>query len=462
MLALLAALGHTACGDDELATGAVGAVGAQTTGTGAGGGGGTGGAGGGPACGDGTVDPDEACDDGGETASCDADCTPVSCGDGQHNRAAGEGCDDGNNEDGDACSATCQPSIVALEPGISTISVAVAVAYNGGPFSVVWTGGASNVTFQYAALGVNGITPPTSLGGGANAAYVTAGNDETGRVMLLQALYGNPNGELSWRFVAPNGAPPSTPATTETAPLSFFPAGIPNGKLFGTSTGTFCAMGHGGEVRCTSASGALLPPAFVSDSAVLSAHLLAVGDGVIASYVTDGPSINESEFRVVALDPTGAQQSEEIPLAGVDANAYASGGVVRPDGTFGVAVSRAGDVTWYPYHASGQLDATNVRSIGTPQTARAKLAGGPGGRFFLVWYEYEASSTCSLIGRVFDETVTPVALPEVLFQAPSGTCVARYDIASSPDGDVAIAWMSYHASGGYSAHALYLPRALEP
>ena len=50
----------------------------------------------------------EQCDDGGQSATCDADCTPASCGDGTLNTAAGEQCDDHNTVSGDGCSASCQ------------------------------------------------------------------------------------------------------------------------------------------------------------------------------------------------------------------------------------------------------------------------------------------------------------------------------------------------------------------
>jgi hypothetical protein len=55
-------------------------------------------------CGDGITDPGEACDDAGESATCDADCTAVSCGDGYTNVSAGEECDP---PDGVTCSDTC-------------------------------------------------------------------------------------------------------------------------------------------------------------------------------------------------------------------------------------------------------------------------------------------------------------------------------------------------------------------
>ncbi|MEZ4380841.1 MAG: DUF4215 domain-containing protein [Nannocystaceae bacterium] len=59
-------------------------------------------------CGDGYVWADnEACDGGGESAACDDDCTPAACGDGKVNASAGEACDDGDDDDTDACVAGC-------------------------------------------------------------------------------------------------------------------------------------------------------------------------------------------------------------------------------------------------------------------------------------------------------------------------------------------------------------------
>lgn len=53
----------------------------------------------------------EECDAGKMTASCDADCTKAECGDGTRNELAGEGCDDGNSKSGDGCTAACQPEL---------------------------------------------------------------------------------------------------------------------------------------------------------------------------------------------------------------------------------------------------------------------------------------------------------------------------------------------------------------
>jgi MYXO-CTERM domain-containing protein len=69
-----------------------------------------------PVCGDGATTYPETCDDSGESAACDADCTDATCGDGTLNATAGEGCDDGDLLNTDDCpddaanGGTCQPA----------------------------------------------------------------------------------------------------------------------------------------------------------------------------------------------------------------------------------------------------------------------------------------------------------------------------------------------------------------
>jgi len=67
-------------------------------------------------CGDGVVNAsaDEECDDRGETETCDIDCTAPACGDGVRNATVGEECDDGNDEVFDFCDDECTsaPAVV--------------------------------------------------------------------------------------------------------------------------------------------------------------------------------------------------------------------------------------------------------------------------------------------------------------------------------------------------------------
>ncbi|MFH1529163.1 MAG: choice-of-anchor L domain-containing protein [Pseudomonadota bacterium] len=67
----------------------------------------------GPICGDGEIVGDEICDDAGESAACDADCTLATCGDGTTNTTAGEDCD-GTPDCDDECAflAVCGNGVV--------------------------------------------------------------------------------------------------------------------------------------------------------------------------------------------------------------------------------------------------------------------------------------------------------------------------------------------------------------
>jgi cysteine-rich repeat protein len=76
-----------------------------------------------PVCGDSTVwnqgTGSEACDEGGETATCNADCSVPLCSNGVVELNAGEQCDDGGLEPGDGCSAACQSEAMPV-PALPT------------------------------------------------------------------------------------------------------------------------------------------------------------------------------------------------------------------------------------------------------------------------------------------------------------------------------------------------------
>lgn len=59
-----------------------------------------------PGCGNGQIDPDEECDDGGASDTCSEDCLSIACGNGRVD--PGEACDDGNDDENDGCFDNCQ------------------------------------------------------------------------------------------------------------------------------------------------------------------------------------------------------------------------------------------------------------------------------------------------------------------------------------------------------------------
>jgi cysteine-rich repeat protein len=72
-------------------------------------------------CGNGVVDAGEACDDGGESFRCNADCTESRCGDFVRNSAAGEACDEGGVDtatcDHDCTAPECRDQVVNAAAG---------------------------------------------------------------------------------------------------------------------------------------------------------------------------------------------------------------------------------------------------------------------------------------------------------------------------------------------------------
>jgi len=81
-----------------------------------------------PACGDGTLDPGEVCDDGNTTDGdgCSADCrSNESCGNRIVDRSVGEVCDDGNTSSGDGCAGDCRSSEFCgngvIDPGLGEV-----------------------------------------------------------------------------------------------------------------------------------------------------------------------------------------------------------------------------------------------------------------------------------------------------------------------------------------------------
>ncbi|MHC4695670.1 MAG: hypothetical protein ACYTFA_02885 [Planctomycetota bacterium] len=88
-----------------------------------------------PSCGDGVVNAGEECDDAGESATCDTDCTVAECGDGTLNVTAGEECDDGNTESGDGCDEGCRSEFGACCVGTAcSVTVLADCLASGGSF----------------------------------------------------------------------------------------------------------------------------------------------------------------------------------------------------------------------------------------------------------------------------------------------------------------------------------------
>jgi len=145
-----------------------------------------------PVCGDGVVEGDEACDDAGESATCNADCSVSMCGDGIVNVTADEECDGG-----DGCNVSC----LAVCAGFSAASFAtadlsfddfagstpIAMAWDGVSYWSVGGGGPGVGMAEYDAAGVHQQTLNPGLdfrslftqGEGVTPLYARSYNDAT-------------------------------------------------------------------------------------------------------------------------------------------------------------------------------------------------------------------------------------------------------------------------------------------
>lgn len=157
-------------GDPIPPAGAGGATTVTTSGMGGDGGSGTGGDVIPPNCGDGTVDPGEQCDDAGESATCDDDCSTAECGDGRLNVTAGESCDDGAVVPGDGCDGACAPE--------GTCEAPLDIALSGDATALTLTG-----SVQAATGGVSQVEAGSCDG----VAMVGEGSDRVHAVTLTDA-----------------------------------------------------------------------------------------------------------------------------------------------------------------------------------------------------------------------------------------------------------------------------------
>jgi cysteine-rich repeat protein len=156
-----------------------------------------------PGCGDSGVDPSEQCDDGnnndgdGCSSTCNIEpgylCTGVpslcvsACGNAAVN--AGETCDDGNKTPGDGCNSDCRREVTITAPTALVMTSTPAISGTADPgasVTITLDGATGSVTAD--GSGNWSFTPTTALTDGAKTAMVTARDTANGVSMATRAF----------------------------------------------------------------------------------------------------------------------------------------------------------------------------------------------------------------------------------------------------------------------------------
>lgn len=404
-------------------------------------------------CGDGVLDAGEACDDAGPSASCNGDCTVAACGDGIVNPAAGEGCDDGNAHDGDACDATCAPSVILIDGPLSEWldDPEMALVATGDAFVLVYAhveDASAYDELRYQPIAGDGTLQPKQVLTKAVGAVATLGTSAQGDGMLVY-LDGS---ALQYRFFAPGGALDADGGFAET--LTNETWFVPASRPAALGDGRFCVLGGTGGLRCVDGDGlgaavAIAPPQAMPTLASIDvAHLQPRDGGLVASYVAYVDGYDARELRARAIGSDGAVDGPELVLASLGQNGpeLPAGAWTDPDGQLRVAFAREQGLSWFGVGEAGPLVGGDAGDFG--EGTRGRVLVDPHGELAVLWTEMTSEElgpghtilTCPLRLQRFSSALAPVGAVQTLFDAPTAWCASSFGAAMGPGGDLLVTW----------------------
>ena len=237
-------------------------------------------------CGDGILDPGEACDDHNVTSGdgCDANCTVTACGNGVV--TAGETCDDGNTISGDGCRASCTQEVCGdgiVDAGedcddgnvASDDCCSSSCGFESGVCDDHDGCTTGDACVSGACVGTTLVPWVNEIDYDDNAVPLNGDRDE------FVEIAGPAGTDLSgYQIVSVEGAGPGLCLGTGNANPGFanFSTSIPNGTVLGDDTGTgigffvACFTNTSGNVAAQGKCDAILPAPF-SDTNLQNGHL---------------------------------------------------------------------------------------------------------------------------------------------------------------------------------------------
>jgi cysteine-rich repeat protein len=455
--------------------------GSGNSGTGSGaqgpGGQGSGGGGGQTNCGNGVEDDGEECDEGGDSPSCDGDCTAVACADGYHNLAANEDCDDGNRDPGDACTPLCKAALIEVDDDAAPIDSFfiqvwpdVAALPVAGGFRIAWVdlnghrarGDAQLVKLELdgslsGLVGLSSAAPPGEFGPEV-VRMATNGADQS--VVVWRSLYDD---AARFRRVNSAGNPQGT--TDQVIPDTAAQLdGIPD-VTAGTDNG-FC-------MSWTRSADSMVMTTMITPSGELAATNtpvtpLASTLGDRALFPSDGGYMLTfieplaSDVMGLKLAVTGVADGDPFFVTQLDDVSFIGGGFGRPNApefvsVFGIQALH-GEATEETRSMFRRFSAPDM-PIGDEVLASTvhkteifnHAAAGPGGAFTIVWSEQDTTAdTCTLVARFFEADGTPRGLPFDVSPPEPMICHVLGRTAVTAEGDVIYTWLAAPFGGGGS------------
>lgn len=422
-------------------------------------------------CGNAQLELGEECDDGGDSAACNVDCTAARCGDGYLNWAAGERCDDGNREDGDSCGNGC------TEPGNFTIvadmgptdteqpfhhpSVGV-TSVDGEPhFVVVWI--EHHQADRRLAMQLYGIDGQpaaddhgfVSRSPGKAICSSVASNQEGRSVVAWRLEDAGGNVHAYYNVIEPGET--AAGAADYRIPDSTSPNYLACPEVAAAPTGEFCILTRANDdierSFCLAADGKTPTGTGELGSSLFGTFqkqggihgIIAVSDGFLATW----HDLDTGHWVGRLIDADGQPQPDGGPFTIDDQHegAWVGNGFALGQSAVvsaGLRVDQNG--TDLPRFALRRIDALQS----TPTTSKidfvadevreehaGRVTVHSNGRFVALWSD-ETDGACEVLARRYTGFDSPE--PEVLRLVQDPLCGMHPEAAVTPDGDVMFVW----------------------
>lgn len=234
-------------------------------------------------CGNGVVDPGEACDDAGESVTCNRNCRSAVCGDGVRNATAGEDCDGTDGAAAGCCTAACahvatgtpcDDGDVCTQGDACDAGGCVAVMAPATTCRAPAASGASTLRVQDGAPDAKDMLTWNARTTGALADF----GDPASDTPLVLCLYAGGAGAVTRKVLDPGGTCGSKPCW-KTKPTGFAYAGRAGEKGPGLTAAKLTARSGGALVLAVKGKGVRLAPPAVPLPSPVTLQLHNARDG---------------------------------------------------------------------------------------------------------------------------------------------------------------------------------------